>query len=67
MAKHRTPEREVVASILTQVTVLSPWARYIYVLKVLIIPRKRWPRPDMAEKLFAGTLSKNETKSEYIL
>ena len=30
--------------------------------KVLVIPRKRWLHPDMTEKLFTGTLSKNETK-----
>ena len=30
--------------------------------KVLVIPRKRWLHPDMTEKLFTGTLSKNENK-----
>ena len=30
--------------------------------KVLVIHRKRRLRPDMTEKLFTGTLSKNETK-----
>ena len=30
--------------------------------KVLVIPRKRWLRPDMTEKLFTGTLSLNKTK-----
>ena len=30
--------------------------------KVLVIPRKRWFRPDMTEKLFTGMLSKKETK-----
>ena len=28
----------------------------------MVIPRKRWLCPDMTEKLFNGTLSKNETK-----
>ena len=28
--------------------------------KVLVIPRKRWLCPNMTEKLFTGTLSKNE-------
>ena len=28
----------------------------------LVIPRKRWLRPDMIEKLFTGTLSLNKTK-----
>ena len=31
--------------------------------KVLVIPRKRWLRPDMTEKLFTGTLSLNKTKA----
>ena len=31
--------------------------------KVLVIPRKRWLRPDMAEKLLTGTLSINTNKS----
>ena len=35
--------------------------------KVLVIPRKRWLRPDMTEKLFAGTLSKNEKKITIII
>ena len=30
--------------------------------KVLVIPRKRWLRPDMTETLFTGMLSKNEMK-----
>ena len=24
-------------------------------IKILVIPRKRWPRPDMTEKLLTGT------------
>ena len=60
--ERRTPEREVGGSKLTQVAVLCPSARYIYLPKVLVIPRKRWLRPYMTEKLFTGTLSKNETK-----
>ena len=31
--------------------------------KVLGIPRKRWLRPDMTEKLFTGMLSLNKTKT----
>ena len=27
-----------------------------------VIPRQLWLRPDMTEKLFTGTFSKNETK-----
>ena len=34
--------------------------------KVLVIPRKRWLRPDMTEKLFTGMLSKNETKQKLL-
>ena len=34
--------------------------------KVLVIPRKRWLRPDMTEILFTGTLNKNETKRKVI-
>ena len=33
--------------------------------KVLVIPRKRWLRYDMIEKLFTGTLSLNKTKTFY--
>ena len=43
-------------SILTWVSVLFPWARDIYSPKVLVIPRNRWLRPNMTEKLFTGTL-----------
>ena len=32
--------------------------------KVLIIPRKRWLRPNMTEKLFTGTLSIKKKKNE---
>ena len=41
-------------------TVLCPWARHIYSQKVLVIPRKRWLRPNMTEKLFTGTLEINQ-------
>ena len=39
-------------------TVLCTWVRHIYSPKVLVlvIPRKRWLRPNMTEKLFTGTL-----------
>ena len=42
-------------------TVLCPWARHIYSPKVLVIPRKRWLRPNMTEKLFTGTLRINQS------
>ena len=41
-------------------TVLCPLARHIYSPKVLVIPRKRWLRPNMTEKLFTGTLRINQ-------
>ena len=62
MVELRTPGGELGGSILTQVAVLYPSARYIYPPKVLVIPRKRWLRPDMTEFFFNWTLSKNETK-----
>ena len=31
--------------------------------KVLVLPRKRWLRPDMTEKLFTETLSLNKSES----
>ena len=31
--------------------------------KVLVIPRKRWERPNMTEKLFTGTLRINQSSS----
>ena len=64
MIERRTPEREVGGSIVTQVAVFCPWARYIYLLKVRLIPRKRWLCPDMTEKLFTWTLNRNETKKK---
>ena len=30
--------------------------------EVLVIPRKRWLRPDMTEKLFTGTLSEKRNE-----
>ena len=35
-------------------------ARHIYSQKGLVIPRKRWIRPNMTEKLFIGTLRINQ-------
>ena len=67
VVERRTPEREVGGSILTQVAVLCPSARYIYLPIVLVIHRKRWLRPDMTGKLLTGTLSKNETKNKRLI
>ena len=64
--ERRTPERVVgpvrsslrsPCCVLEQDTFTSP--------KVLVIPRKRWLRPDMTEKLLAGTLNLNKTKTIY--
>ena len=38
--------------------------RHIYSPKVLVIPRKRWFRPEMTEKLLTWTVNINTTKSE---
>ena len=49
-------EARVRVSLLTRVTILCPLARQIYSSKVLVIPRKRLPHPNMTVKLFTGTL-----------
>ena len=55
VVERRTPEREVGGSILTQVVVLLLEQDTFTSQKVLVIPRKRWLRPDMTEKLLTGT------------
>ena len=62
VVERRTPEREVGGSILTPVAVLC-----LEQGTVLVIPRKRWLRPDMTEKLYTGALNKNETKQLQVL
>ena len=64
MVEPRTPEREVGGfdSYLRRVVFLSK--NTFTPRKVLVIPRKRWLRPDMTEKLFTGTLSLNKTKTK---
>ena len=49
-------------SILGRAGVLFLWARDIYSPKVLVIPRNRWLRLNMTEKLFTGTLNHNKNK-----
>ena len=39
----------------------------LYFPKVLVIPRKRWLRPDMTEKLLTGTLNINTNKQIFNL
>ena len=51
-------------SILGRVGGLFPWARGIYSPKVLVIPRNRWLRLNMTEKLFTETLNKNQNKTK---
>ena len=51
-------------SILGRVGVLFPWARDIYSPKALVIPRNRTLRLNMTEKLFTGTLNKNQNKTK---
>ena len=46
------------------IAVLCPCARYIYPPKLLVIPRKRWLRPNMTEKLFTGTLSLKKNQNQ---
>ena len=38
--------------------------RDIYSPKVLVIPRNRWLRLNMTEKLFTGTLNHNQNKKQ---
>ena len=49
-------------SILGRVGVLFPLARNIYSPKVLVIPRNRWLRLNMTEKLLTGPLNHNQNK-----
>ena len=48
-------------------TVLCPRARHIYSPKVLVIPRKRWLRPNRTEKLFTGTLRINQPTINWVV
>ena len=61
MVERRTPEREVGGSILTRSPCCVLGQNTFISHKVLVIHRKRWLRPYMAEKLFTETI-KNETK-----
>ena len=62
MVERRTPNREVLGSNPTRVTVLCPWARHIYSLEYWSMPRKRWLRLDMTAKLLTGALNLNTNK-----
>ena len=52
--------------ILGRVGVLFPWARDIYSPKVLVIPRNRWLRLNMTEKLFTGMFNHNQNKTNHL-
>ena len=67
VVKHLTWEWEVRGSILTWGAYCVLEGRYIYSSKVLVKPRKRWLCPDMTEKLFTGTSSKNKMKGQGLI
>ena len=57
----RTPDPEVGGSSLTEVKPCCVLEKGTFTPpKVLVIPRKRWLRPNMTEKLFTGTLRINQ-------
>ena len=59
----RTPEREMSGFDTYFRRAVSLSKDTFTLRKVLAIPRKRWLRPDMTEKLFTGTFSLNKTKT----
>ena len=61
----RTPDPEVGGSSPTRVKLCCVLERGTFTpQKVLVIPRKRWLRPNMTEKLFTGTLRINQQINE---
>ena len=57
----RTPDPEVGGSSPTRVKPCCVLEQGTFTpQKVLVIPRKRWLRPNMTEKLFTGTLRINQ-------
>ena len=54
-------------SILSGVGVLFPGARDIYSPKVLVIPRNRWLRLNMTEKLFTVVKQESKQKTKFRL
>ena len=63
MVECLTPEREVGGLILLGLPCCVLEQDTFTSQKELVIPRKRLLSPDMTEKLFTGTLNKNEMKS----
>ena len=51
----------------TYLRCVASLSKTLYSLKVLVIPRKRWLRPDITEKLLTGTLSLNTNKQNLTL
>ena len=47
-------------------TVLCPLARHIYTPKVLVIPRKRWLRPNMTEKIVYRDVKNQSTNQPFL-
>ena len=61
----RTPDPEVGGSSPTQVKLCCVLEQGIFTpQKVLVIPRNRWLRLNMTEKLFTGTLNHNKNKNK---
>ena len=62
----RTPDPEVGGSSPTRVKPCCVLDQGTFTpQKVLVIPRKRWLRPNMTEKLFTGTLRINKPTVQY--
>ena len=61
MVERRTPEREVRSSLRSPCCVLEQDT--FTSQKVLVIPRKRWLRPDMTKQSLTETLNLNKTKT----
>ena len=62
MVERRTPEREVGVRFSLTSSSCALEQDTLTSQKVMVVPRKRWFRPDMTEKLLSGPYSKNETK-----
>ena len=59
MVERRTPEREFGRGVETYLRRVLSLSKTLYSPKVLVIPGKRWLRPDMTKKLLTRTLSLN--------
>ena len=62
VVEFQTPDREVGGFDAYLRRVISLSKDTFTHLKVLVIPRKRWPRPDMTKIMLTGTLSINTNK-----